>query len=143
MSRTIIVPDTSVLLKWVLESEEEEDRNRALELRESWLADKCAIVLPALWFFEVGNILGMKEPDLAEQLIGVLVRYAFEEEPAANIYAKTFELMKRFKVTFYDAVYHATAIRHGGIMVTADDTYFRKTSRVGHIEILANWSSVR
>jgi len=142
MARTVIVPDTSVLLKWVLQSEDEEDRDRALELREAWLADKCAIVLPSLWFFEVGNVLGMKQPNLAEPLMKILIGYAFEEEPAANIYAKAFELMKSFKVTFYDAAYHATAIRHAGTMITADNTYYRKTSRLGRVEFLSNWSSI-
>ncbi len=64
-----IVPDASVLLKWVLESDDEEDRDRALEIREAWLSGKCTIILPSLWLFEVGNVLGFKQPALAEHLI--------------------------------------------------------------------------
>src|SRR5262245_6504054 len=98
----VLVPDASVLLKWVLESEDEEDRDHAMKIRESWLSGACEIVLPSLWFFEVGNILGLKQPQLAQPLMRILVDYGFQEEKAEMIYERTFELMKTFKVTFYD-----------------------------------------
>lgn len=62
----LLVPDASVLLKWVLESVKEADRDHALEIREAWLAGRCDIALPSLWFFEVGNILGIKQPNARE-----------------------------------------------------------------------------
>ncbi len=89
----------------------------------------------------IGNILGMKQPSLAGELMQILVDYRFEEESNATTYAKAFELMRKFKVTFYDAVYHAVAINRSGTMLTADDIYFRKTSRTGHIALISNWSS--
>ncbi len=140
MPSAVIVPDTSVLLKWVLESSDEEDRDRALEIRNSWLAGRCTIILPSLWFFEVGNILGKKQPGLSVEFMKILTGYGFEEERPAAIYEKSLELMKKFKVTFYDAAFHATAMNHTGTMVTSDETYYRKTSREGHVEVLANWS---
>ena len=136
----ILVPDASVLLKWVMDSEDEEDRDRALEIREAWLSGSCDIVLPSLWFFEVGNILGIKQQRFAASLMQLLLSYDFEEESAEAIFAKSFELMKTFKVTFYDAAYHAVAIRRAGIMITADDQYVRKTARAGHVSGLRNWS---
>jgi len=42
----VVVPDASVLLKWVLESTDEEDRDAALEMREAWLSGTCTILLP-------------------------------------------------------------------------------------------------
>jgi predicted nucleic acid-binding protein len=143
ISLPVLVPDASVLLKWVLESRDERDRDRALELRESWLAGYCEIVLPSLWFFEVGNILGLKQPRLAPQLIQLLIEYRFEDAPVETIYESAFELMKRYKVTFYDAAYHAVAITRHGTLITADDTYRRKTARAGCVEMLADWSSPR
>lgn len=136
----VVAPDASVLLKWVLESTDEENRDRALNLREAWLSGQCEIVLPSLWFFEVGNIVGMKHPSGAAGLMQKLTRYGFEEEPYHYIHEKAFELMKKYKVTFYDAAYHAVAINHGGVFVTADDLYVRKTARAGHIQLLADWS---
>jgi predicted nucleic acid-binding protein len=142
-SPPVLVPDASVLLKWVLESHDERDRDRALELREFWLSGYCEIVLPSLWFFEVGNILGLKQPRLASQLIQVLIEYRFEEAPFETIYVRAFELMKKYKVTFYDASYHAVAITRHGTLITADNTYHRKTARSGCVEMLADWSSPR
>src|SRR5262249_16175435 len=121
------------------ESEDEEDRDRALKIRDAWLSGAAAIVLPSLWFFEVGNILGLKEPRLAAPLMHILTDYRFEEEGPGTVYEKIFDLMKTFKVTFCDAAYHAVAIRHSGTMITADDAYHRKTSRAGHICLLENW----
>jgi predicted nucleic acid-binding protein len=139
----VLVPDTSVLLKWVLESADEGDRDHALELRGLWLAGRCSIVLPSLWFFEVGNILGIREPELAAQFMQILTGYRFEEESPPSVFKKTFELMKRFKVTFYDAAYHATAMNRSGTMITADRAYYKKTSAAGHVDLLANWSSTK
>src|SRR5215831_15218332 len=136
-----LVPDASVLLKWVMDSEDEEDRDRALEIREAWLSGRCEIALPSLWFFEVGNILGMKQPKLAASLMQLLIDYGFEEETPEAIGAKAFELMRSFKVTFYDAAYHAVAIKRTGTMITADDQYLQKASRAGHVSRLRDWSS--
>jgi hypothetical protein len=38
VAKPIVVPDASVLLKWVLESDNEEDRDAALALKASWLS---------------------------------------------------------------------------------------------------------
>jgi predicted nucleic acid-binding protein len=140
---SIVVPDTSVLLKWALQSEDEGDHDKALELRDAWLTGRCTIVLPSLWFFEAGNILGIRQPALAPHLMRILTGYRFEEEVPAAIFEKAFDLMKKFKVTFYDDAFHAVAIRRSGTMITADDVYFRKASRAGHIGLLANWDSTR
>jgi predicted nucleic acid-binding protein len=136
MPEKVIVPDTSVLLKWVLESQDESDRKRAIAIRDAWLWGQCTIVLPALWFFEVGNILGMKQPTVAGELLQLLTAYEFEEVPSAVIYAPAFLLMKKFKVTFYDAAYHATAINRAGLMITADEGYYRRASAQGHVSLL-------
>jgi predicted nucleic acid-binding protein len=140
---SVIVPDASVLLKWVIESKDEKDRERALEIRDAWIADRCAIVLPSLWLFEVGNILGIKQRKHAEALMTILIDYGFEEEPRASVYKQALQLMEKFKVTFYDAAYHVTAINHAGTLITSDDVYYRKVFREGHIELLANWPSRR
>ena len=75
----VVVPDASVLLKWALDTTDEEDRQQALQLREDWLADRCRIVVPSLWVYEVGNVLGRREAQLAPRLLAILVEYRFEE----------------------------------------------------------------
>jgi predicted nucleic acid-binding protein len=97
-------------------------------------------VVPSLWLFEVGNIVGTKQPDLASELMKILIDYRFEEEAPSDFCLKALELMRRFNVTFYDASYHAVALIRGGVFVTADTNYCRKTSAAGHSMRLADWS---
>lgn len=139
MSETLVVPDASVLLKWVLRSDDEDDRDRALALKTAWLAGVCQIVVPTLWAFEVGNILGMKHPASAEALLAAMLDLRMPEESPAVYAPRIFRLMRDYGVTCYDAAYHALAIHLGGTMLTADGRYVRKASRAGHVRRLDDW----
>jgi predicted nucleic acid-binding protein len=69
----IIVPDASVILKWVLEKEDEPDHHQTLLLQEALVAEQIEIRLPALWRYEVGNVLGLKQPAMAMELMSALL----------------------------------------------------------------------
>jgi len=56
--------------------------------------------VPSLWFFEVGNILEMKPPNLASDLLQVLTGDGFDEELPDTFYEESFELMKAYKSHF-------------------------------------------
>jgi hypothetical protein len=56
----LIVPDASVLLKWSLDSAAGKDQEKALAIRQGWLAGRHRIILTSIWAYEVGNILGRK-----------------------------------------------------------------------------------
>jgi len=49
MSPLLVVPDASVILKWVLPASEESDTDRALELREAILNESVRALVPSLW----------------------------------------------------------------------------------------------
>ncbi len=140
----VVVPDASVLLKWALDTTDEEDRQRALQLREDWLADRCRIVVPSLWVYEVGTVLGRQEAQLAPRLLAILVEYRFEEIEGPALSQRALDLVTRLKkVTFYDAAYHAVALLRDGTFVTADDAYVRRARRVGHVVRLREWDLSR
>ena len=42
-------------------------------------------------------------------------------------------MMRRHGVTFYDAAYHAVAVKSGGTFVTADEAYIRRAGNAGHV----------
>ena len=65
----IVVPDASVLLKWVLPTTEE-GRDSALELRDAAIAGEITLMVPPLWLYEVGNTLARRFPDQAAPLLG-------------------------------------------------------------------------
>lgn len=140
MNVPVIVPDASVLLKWSLDSADEKDREKALAIRRLWIAGRHRIILPSLWTYEVGNILGMKQPDLARKLLEIYVEYQFEEERAADLFGMTLDIMKAIDATFYDAAYHCVALKHRGTYVTADDKYVRKALPIGKVMVLKDWA---
>ena len=53
----IVTPDASVLLKWVLPGNDEQDTDAALALRDGAVAGTLDLVVPQLWIHEVGNAL--------------------------------------------------------------------------------------
>ena len=137
----IIVPDASVILKSVLEKASEPDQVQARWLQEAILTDQVTITLPALWRFEVGNVLGLKQPKLAHELFSVLIAYDFDEVYLGKGYAvEVLEHMREVKgVTFYDSAYHVLAIRMKGLYLTADHAYVQKAKRKGHVTLLSEW----
>ncbi len=136
----VIVPDASVILKWVLNSSDEGDRDNAILLLNLWLDGNIEIVLPKLWSFEVGNVLMLNHHDIAEEVMEVFIGYGFSEfDMTYELCKETLGLMKKYNVTFYDAVYHAVAILKNGLLVTADDTYYRKVRESGNIIRLRDW----
>jgi predicted nucleic acid-binding protein len=139
MNDPVIVPDASVLIKWSLDSLREKDQAKALAIRQGWLVGRHRIILPSIWAYEVGNILGRKQPDLARELLGIYVGYQFEEERAADLFERIFEIMNAIDVTFYDAAYHAVALKHRGTYVSADAKYVRKALSIGYVIALQDW----
>ena len=99
MPGTLVVPDASVLLKWVLRSDDEEDRNRALDLKAAWLSGSCEIVVPTLWAFEVGNVLGMRHAATADALLQAMLDLEMPQEPPRAYTAGIFRLMREYHVT--------------------------------------------
>ena len=140
MTPPLVVPDASVLLKWALRSPDEAERDAAIALRAAWLEGRCRLMLPSLWAYEVANVLGLKQPRLAADLVRLLLAYVFDEIPVAALFDTALKLMTRTKVTFYDAAYHAVALDHDGVLVTADAAYVRRAANVGHVTLLRHWT---
>ncbi|GJL63041.1 MAG: hypothetical protein NPIRA04_16950 [Nitrospirales bacterium] len=137
----IIVPDASVILKWVLEKGEGVEVSTALDLQSAFVAGELELQVPTLWKYEVGNVLGLKQPQLAGELMKALLDCELPEVPLTSNYCQAaLKLMQEIKdVTFYDSCYHALAIQVRGVYVTADKRYLKSASRKGHISLLADW----
>ena len=129
------VPDASIILKWVIG---EEGSGEAQAILEGWLGQEHEFILPSLWKFEVGNVLGLKRPKDAATILSLLSDYAFPEcELTKPLITSTFTIMNDCRgVTFYDAVYHAVAINQHGDMLTADKAYYEKAKKLGGIRLL-------
>ena len=139
----ILVPDASVLLKWVLEQEDEPDHCKAIQLQQAFLDESVEIRLPTLWRYEVGNVLGLKKSAMAVELMSALLAYEFDEVPLRTEYGlAVLEHMREVKhVTFYDSAYHVLAIRTKGLYLTADTAYVKRAKAKGHVVLLAEWKA--
>jgi hypothetical protein len=80
----IMVPDASVILKGVLEKEDEPDYSRAIALQAALFDKHIEMKLPTIWRYEVGNVLGLKA--MAGELMNALLAYNFEEGPLGTDY---------------------------------------------------------
>ena len=142
MAVPMVVPDASVILKWVLPSEDEPDLERAIALRDAIAAGDVDARVPTLWLYEVGNTLARRFPELAERALDTLVRFDLVIAPRSPRWlGLVLNLTARYGVTFYDAAYHAHAIARRGVLVTADERYVSRAEAAGAVVRLADWSA--
>ena len=137
----LVVPDASVILKWVLPAEDEPHADRAACLLDAFAACDLRCAVPALWRFEVGNTIARRYPEEAAAWLDTLERLGLDElVPGQRWLDTTLALTRAHGVTFYDAAYHAGAIELGGTFVTADARYVARAREAGAITLLADWS---
>jgi predicted nucleic acid-binding protein len=136
----LVVPDASVLLKWVLPEEGEPWVGEALRLRDDFETGRADLLVPSLWYYEAGNVLALHYAESAADRLAVLVGLRLSvAEPNEMWRVKTLDLAKTHGVTFYDASYHALAILHNGVFITSDEKYLRKVSAAGYALHLKDW----
>ena len=144
MPTPLVVPDASVLLKWVLPSDEEPDSDRALLLRTAIMEEAVRALVPGLWLYEVGNTIARRFPTVASGWLSALMKFGLEEAVSSNAWLlKTLDLTSRHDVTFYDAAYHSLALIHGGVFITADTRYADKVKESGSVVALSEWEPPR
>ena len=142
MAQRLVVPDASVILKWVLPSGDESDLGPALALRDSIAEGHVRAIVPALWIYEVGNTLARRQPDRAERSLGALLRFDLESALQSPMWLEcVLDLTRRYGVTFYDASYHAHAIVARGMFVTADERYVGRAGEAGCVMRLSEWTA--
>jgi predicted nucleic acid-binding protein len=133
-----IVVDASLALQWLLE--DESDREYSIAILAS-LTNKRALV-PALWFYEVGNglLMAYRRKRIAlDQIDGFLAR--LQALPIEVVQQSTKEILalvtlaNRYGLTSYDAAYLATAIASGSPLATTDRD-LRKAATDAHVTIV-------
>ena len=140
MAVPLVVPDASVLLKWVLPSEDEPDAGKALLLRAAIQDEAVDALLPALWLYEIGNTIARRFPTHASAWLSALMKFGLEEaSPSEPWITKILELTRRYEVSFYDAAYHALALIHKGLFVMADTRYVNRVREPASVIALREW----
>jgi len=121
------IVDASIILKWVLEKENEPDHDKAAGLLHTWVSGVVGIAAPGLWTYEVANILGRALPDEADQKMKLLLDLKIEAvDCSEQMIRQCFTWMKEHQVTFYDAVYLAAAYAIDAVLLTSDEKFREK-----------------
>lgn len=138
---TKIVPDASVILKWVLPAEREPYSQQAYAISQAFYDNEIELIVPSLWVYEVGNILTLKYPEYASALMTLLTNLNIPVfHPAVRQVELATRLVARHSITFYDANYHALAITNDAIFVTADEKFLLKVRSDEHCQHLRDWN---
>ena len=136
----VVVPDASVILKWVLPAAEEADVEQAIRLRDAIANGQLRAIVPGLWIYELGNTLARRLPNSAEAIMGTLMRFDLDIGTESQQWMhQVLDLTRRYGVTFYDAAYHALAIIHQGLFVTADERYLGQTAEADRVTHIREW----
>jgi predicted nucleic acid-binding protein len=132
-----VVPDASVILKWVLDSEDEPGHAAANQLLKRWQRGEISLAVPPLWIYEVGNVLCLKRPADASEALAVLCDLGLDEVPLSReLIERTVVLAQHHSLTFYDASYLAVAEARKAVLVTADSKFHRRLPAGFAVELL-------
>jgi predicted nucleic acid-binding protein len=122
-----IVLDASVILKWVLDAEDEPGHAAARRLLERRQRKELDLVVPPLWLYEVGNVLCLKRPADASVALAALCDLGLTEIlMSRELIERAVDLAQAHGVTFYDASYLAVAEDREAVLVTADAKFYRR-----------------
>ncbi len=135
-----VVPDTSVVVKWLRQGEILADH--ALALRSAYVDGRIQISVPALLVYELANVLRYKD-ELTTLQVGDAVRSLFDMgmewvPPTAATMRRAVEIARQFDVTVYDAVFAAVAENSAAVFVTADERLARRLATLPFVRYLGD-----
>ncbi|MEJ5310032.1 MAG: type II toxin-antitoxin system VapC family toxin [Anaerolineae bacterium] len=119
---SLLVLDTSVVLKWI--RQEEILADRALSILHTYLEGRNRLIVPMLLAYEVANVLRYK-PELSTADIALALQSLFdlglEWVSASSILTqRAMNIARTYDTTVYDAIFAAVAESVGATFVTAD-----------------------
>lgn len=136
--KPLYILDSSVLIKLIID---EENSTQALELQKNSLRGKVELGVPTLAYYETMNYICRIYPYKSVLLFSqILLLKMTEFFITLENMATTTEITQKFsKTAFYDATYHALAIRHNGTFITADAKYYNLAKSLKHIKLLKDY----
>lgn len=139
--KSIIVLDASVLIKFI--AKESGDEKPLARLKHDIREEKIDIAIPSLAYFEVGNWVARNHPQEATRILSYFMMCGFHEIPLdIHTAGIAVDIVRRHKkISFYDAGYHALAIRLSGTFLTADEAYVSETKKLGNVCLLSAYQA--
>jgi predicted nucleic acid-binding protein len=129
--------DASVIIKWVVGDEREADQGKAFGLLRLWRDGLVELAAPGLWQCEIGNFLGRELPTEAADKMDLLPDLNTSSlDLSSRVIETCFQIMREYKVTFYDASYLTVAFDIDGVLVTVDESFARKAKATNRVSTL-------
>ena len=143
MSQRACVIDTSVTVKWFLK---EPFELQVLKVRKDFAQGNLRLLAPDMIYSEFGNTIWKQvvfhglDPALGEKMILAFCSVPIEIIPAKSLIPSAFELAVRQKQSLYDCLFLALSQATNSILLTADETFYRKLcSSFPKLTWLGNW----
>jgi len=137
-----VVLDASVFLKWLLEDPSTEpDTDKASALVKAVILGEVDILQPVHWLVEVAAVSARLTPDTAVRDVEMLAAMQFPTSDELNVTRGATVLAMETKHHLFDTLYHAVALEHDALLVTADERYRRRAERFGAIVSLSDWEA--
>lgn len=140
----ILTLDASVALKWFFRNRDDEaDVGAALDILRAVADGSVKLVQPPHFMAEMTAVLAREAPATASANIEDLHTLDFTVCDADRLYPRAAELAMQFKHHAFDTLYHAAALLTPDVvMVTADQTYFKKAKSLRRIELLSTFNKL-
>ena len=138
----ILTLDASVVVKWHIASQEERDSAQALLLLD-FVLDGAKLAEPPHALAEIAAVLSrVFDEEGAKRRFDEVARIFASglTIPAHSACFRAIEISSRLDHHLFDTLYHAVAMESGGVLVTADEGYFRKAEKLGAILLLERFS---
>ncbi len=130
-----------MVIKWLAPSEV--DESLAFRLLDLFKRNQAQFIEPDLLFYEVGNYLWRKGPDdkelVEKAFIDLWTLPWFLMPLRRSLLTRTLALTKHFGITYYDALFLATAERSEATLVTSDEKLLKKIPTVHFAQSLTDY----
>ena len=141
---TFLVVDSSVVFKWYRQPGDEDYVPQAVSILERHLHGDLEIHVPDLLFYELGNILWLKETLVSKDALTILretFALAIQIHPIDLLLSEeAFRFARKHEITFYDASFVALSHLLQASFVTADKKLFANLKSLPTAIFLGNLS---
>jgi len=138
------VVDSSVVFKWYRQPGDEDYVSQAVSILERHLHGDIEIHVPDLLFYELGNILRLKETLVSKDALTILretFSLALQIHPIdLPLSEETFRFARERDITFYDASFVALSHLLDASFITADEKLLAKVKTLPTAIFLGNLS---
>ena len=115
----------------------------ALDILRATADGSVKLIQPPHFMAEMTAVLAREAPATASASIEDLCALDFAVCDADLLYRQAAELATQFQHHAFDTLYHAAALlTPDAVMVTADQTYFKKAKSFGRIELLSTFNKL-